>query len=947
MKRPLYCRVSTLITISITLFACNTQGVPSRIQPNAIEGIMDLRDWDFAKDGPVDLSGEYEFYWQQHFLPEDFTKFDLPKKSGFIKVPRSWNGYELNGKKLSGTGYATYRLTVLLKDNLQALALKFLDMGTAYTVFANGEKILSVGKIGTTQETTVPRYFPQVVDIPANFNQIEFIFLISNFHHKKGGPWEVIRIGTKEQVNKLRERRLAFDLILFGGILIMGLYHIVLFGLSKNDRSFIYFGLFCILIAFRLLTTVERYLIHIFIDLNWELFVKIEYLSVYLSLPVFALFLCSIFPLDFHKTSSRFVLAVSLFFSSIVFISPVRVFSHTILTYHLFIVLCFVYGTYVLIRAAILKREGSLIILIGFLFLSLTAINDILDINEIIQTGHFVQLGLFVFIFSQAFLLSFRYSNAFKTIDLQRKELGKTNIEYKNEINERKRAVEALHESEEDYRTLVEDIPGLTFRLSSLGFIQYASPNAQEILGYSPEDLIGHHLKKTTPSKEIPKALEVLKRVLSGEIIKNFQINQLDSRGHVVPMEIHAATVKKDGKVISIQGIMIDITERKQMEKELRHAQKMKAIGVLAGGIAHDFNNILASIMGNSEIGLSEVTEDSPISDRFNSIIRRSEQGAKLVSQLLAFSRKQILDVQPINLNAVIDESLEFLHRVIGENIQLDKSLDAVLATVEADSTAISQIITNLCVNARDAMPHGGTLIISTKNISLDEDYCTRHAWANPGEYVLLMVSDTGEGMDEETIKHIFDPFFTMKGIGEGTGLGLSMVFGLMKQHKGHIDCKSEVGNGTRFELFFPTIASEPEQIMDKAKSEGMTYSGKETILLVEDDMDVLDVIRKVLEQHGYKVLVAGNGIDALELYKNKRDIIDLVITDIVLPKIGGIELYHSVCGIDQSKKFLFLSGYTGSGSYQKFELKPEMDFLQKPFRTTDLATKVRGILDR
>ncbi len=438
-----------LAVISLSILAGCGQFVPHKDQPRAIKGVLDLSNWDFEKDGPVELSGEYEFYWQQHLASESFSHAKPPKRSGFIKVPGYWKGYELNGTKLPGAGYATYRLTVLLKDSLSSkLAFKFLDMGTAYTVFANGEKILSVGMAGVTSGTTVPRYFPQVVDFAPDSNAVELIYLVSNFHHTRGGAWETICLGTREQINNARERRLFLDIFLFGSILIMGLYHLAIFGFRKNDLSSCFFGLFCLIVAVRLLTTVERFLLHLFPEMGWELFVKVEYLSYYLAVPVFALFLHRLFSQDIHQSIVSLMLAVGLVFSGIVCMTPANVFTRTLFAYQLFSWLCMAYTLSMLALCAVRKREGAAIILIGVLFLFATAVNDMLDVNVLIQTGHFVPLGLFIFIFSHAFMLSLRYTRAFKTIDLQRMELEKATVKYKNELIERQRAEETIRELE-------------------------------------------------------------------------------------------------------------------------------------------------------------------------------------------------------------------------------------------------------------------------------------------------------------------------------------------------------------------------------------------------------------------------------------------------------------------------------------------------------------------
>jgi signal transduction histidine kinase len=441
------CAVLGLTTIALFVLAGCRQSFPSKTQPRAVRGVLDLSDWDFETNGPVDLAGEYEFYWKQHIQPEGREGRIPPVLSGYIEAPGSWNGYVVDGKKLSGDGYATYRLCVLLKKP-SPLAFKFLDMGTAYAAYVNGKNLTTVGVPGTTPETTVPRYFSHVVDFAPEANRLELVFHFSNFHHRKGGMWKNIRLGLQRNVHRAREQALFFDLFLFGGILIMGLYHLGLFALRKTDTPSLYFGLFCCLIALRIIITVEMFLLYVFPEINWELLLKLEYLTYYVSTPVFAMFVHSLFSEDYSRTVLRIVQIVGFTFSGIVVFSSAKFYSHTALAYQLFTVLNCFYGLYVLILCAVRKREGSTVILAGFIIMSVTIINDILDYNQIVRTGRIFPFGLFLFIFSQAFLLSFRFSRAFTTIDLQRLELEKANLSYKNELLERMRAEETIRELE-------------------------------------------------------------------------------------------------------------------------------------------------------------------------------------------------------------------------------------------------------------------------------------------------------------------------------------------------------------------------------------------------------------------------------------------------------------------------------------------------------------------
>lgn len=295
--------ISLVFTSLLTFCGCG-QVVQNKIQPRAIKGVLDLSDWDFAQDGAVELSGQHEFYWQQHVKSDSFAGTHPPALSGFIEVPGAWNGYELNGKKLGGEGYATYRLTALLKKT-EPLAFKFLDMATAYAVYVNGKNLFSAGVPGTNKAATVPRYFPQVVDFAPERNRLEIVFHVSNFHHRKGGAWEAMRLGLEKEVHQAREKALLLAVFLFGSILLMGLYHLGFFILRIKDRAYLFFGLFCLLIAIRLMTIDERFWLYLFPQTDWELLAKLEYLSYYLSLPAFAIFLRSLYPEDFAATVLR------------------------------------------------------------------------------------------------------------------------------------------------------------------------------------------------------------------------------------------------------------------------------------------------------------------------------------------------------------------------------------------------------------------------------------------------------------------------------------------------------------------------------------------------------------------------------------------------------------------------------------------------------------------
>jgi signal transduction histidine kinase len=418
------------------VFSCGSP-TENKQPPRAAMGVLDLTDWDFQSDGPVNLMGEYEFYWKQLLGPPDFAKKNRSQNRRLIEVPGYWNDFDSAGEKASGNGFATYRLSVILNGKDTSLALKVLDMGTAFTLFLNGKNVYSAGTVGRNQATSKPQFKPSVIDFQVKDNILEIVFQVSNFHHRKGGAWEPVVLGTEEQIRDIRETRLSYELFLFGSILIMAIYHFGLFALRRKDRSTLFFGIFCLLIALRILTTGERYLVQLLPNISWELLGKLEYLSYYLAVPAFAQYFCSIFDQRFLKTICTAAAILSLIFSALVLVFPLKIFSYTLPLYHIITVSLFIYGIYILVTSSLKRDYHAFIFLAGFFILFLTAINDMLYNESLIETGQFIPLGLFIFIFSQAFLISLRFSKAFTLVERQRRELKKSKAELEIRVRER------------------------------------------------------------------------------------------------------------------------------------------------------------------------------------------------------------------------------------------------------------------------------------------------------------------------------------------------------------------------------------------------------------------------------------------------------------------------------------------------------------------------------
>jgi signal transduction histidine kinase len=403
----------------------------------------------------------------------------------------------------------------------------------------------------------------------------------------------------------------------------------------------------------------------------------------------------------------------------------------------------------------------------------------------------------------------------------------------------------------------------------------------------------------------------------------------------------------KSAELIDVAGqqciiaILKDITEQRLLEKKLLQAQKMEAIGQLSGGIAHDFNNLLSVIIGYSEVLEKELPPGQELQKHLEQIKKAGEKAALLTRQLLAFSRQQVLQARVIDLNAAVLEVEKMLRRLISENIEVCSKLDASLGSIHADPGQMSQIIINLAVNARDAMPNGGRLTIETANMEIDDDYARLHASPHPGPYVMLTVSDTGTGIDAATQARIFDPFFTTKEVGKGTGLGLSTVYGVVKQSGGFISVYSEVGHGTTFKIYFPRVGP-AQQLESPALKTVEDLRGTETILLVEDAEALRDLARHVLSSHGYKVISADSALHALQIVRSSGHI-DLLLTDVVMPGMDGPELAKRLALQQPGLKIVYMSGYTGFSHIGL--LDPAAVLLAKPLRQDELLRIIRNVL--
>ena len=507
-------------------------------------------------------------------------------------------------------------------------------------------------------------------------------------------------------------------------------------------------------------------------------------------------------------------------------------------------------------------------------------------------------------------------------------------------------AQENLRRSELNFRSLVTNAPYGICRCDSTGKILDANPAFVELLGHtSADELIGQHIFGLYAEHD--KWFDLADFLRSALPFKGLTVEWKRKDGVTTGVRISGRSVANGGEGMVFELFAEDVTERRALEQQLRQSQKMEAVGRLAGGIAHDFNNLLMVISGYSEFLLERLGDEPQLRGPAQEIASAAERASSLTRQLLAFSRKQMLAPRVVNLNDVATENVKMLTRMIGEDIDLVIAPSPDLWSVRADAGQIEQVIMNLAVNARDAMPSGGKLTIETSNVTLDEDYARLHSPVRPGDYVMVAVSDTGAGMDTETQSHIFEPFFTTKGT-KGTGLGLSTVYGIVKQSGGYIWVYSEMGRGTTFKIYLPRVASTGEAVAQFAAPPEFrkVEPGTETILLVEDEANLRYLARQYLEKQGYKVIEAADGAVAMQIAVAHEKIIHLLLTDVIMPGMNGRELAQRISEIRPNVKVLYMSGYTENVIGHNGMLDAGIRLLQKPFNLRDLKSIVREVLD-
>jgi two-component system cell cycle sensor histidine kinase/response regulator CckA len=578
-----------------------------------------------------------------------------------------------------------------------------------------------------------------------------------------------------------------------------------------------------------------------------------------------------------------------------------------------------------------------------------TYLIPIMSYDTISNKPFFINANIFIIV-STFSILTLRYLSHKRLIkefglqydlDQQKEQLETYSTKLEDLVDERtknlKESESKLRESESKLRSLFEHATDGIMILDRDGKILDANKEACEIHGFDKDALVGANIELLDTNKNKSLFKERIERILNGESLL-FEAQHYRKDGSKVSLEVTANAIETDGNVL-IQSFLRDITEKKKLQEQLLQSQKLESIGALAGGVAHNFNNILTAILGNAELLQEHSDIDNIFKKRVNSIESSAKKAGMLVAKLLSFARRDIYEIIPLNLNDIINETLLF-EGVLGKKIRINADLQDNISTIEGDRNQLEQVIMNLVVNARDAMPDGGLIAIKTSEINA-EDQHDFPAYIPPGRYVLLTISDTGCGIPKEITIRIFEPFFTTKERGKGTGLGLATVYGIIKEHKGHITVKSEAGKGTTFEVYLP-VSGKP--INAPVTPRLFSLNGHENILVVDDEEDVLDYIKDILENHGYKVMSTNNPLFAIDIFKELSGEIELVITDNIMPLMEGKELIKNLKAIKPDIRIVAVSGYSDDGIPKD---KAMIDaFIKKPFEGSHLLSTVRRVLD-
>ena len=847
-----------LVILSCLICSC-ASNTDTKIAPRAIKGVIDLSNWDFDRDGPVDLVGEYSFYWKELLHPRDFPSGSTPEKSGFIILPGFWKSFN-NDKTLTlAEGFASYRLKIVLNPNNRdrSLAIKYLDMGTAFNLYLNGKSICSAGTVGKNSITSHPKYHPGVTDFRYSGATLDLILQVSNFHHRRGGAWNKLTLGTVADLHSRRAKHINYDVFLFGSILIMAIYHLGLFFLRRKEKAPLFFGAFSLLVALRILTTGEIYIMEILPTISWQLLAKLEYLSFYLAVPAFGQFVYHLFPKHFSKKICTLASIAGILFAMVVIISPVSLFSQTLPAYQIFTLVVLFYSLCVLILASAKKEFEAIIFLSGFLLIFLTAINDILNTENIIQTGNFISLGLFLFIFSQAFLQSLRFSRAFALVDSQRKDL-------KNEISDRLETEKELKASHKRFLNVLDSINADVY-VADMQTYKILFMNQNMIESFK-EDYTGQicwevFRKGTEPCPHCTndKLLNAAGKPAGVQIWEchnpitdrwyiNYDRAIYWDHGRIVRLQVATdvtqrilaeealqkantdletrVTERTADLVHANESLRREIEDRKHAQESTRKAKSEaeranQAKSEFLANMSHELRTPLNHILGFTELVIDGHVGDlnETQQEYLNDVHQSSSHLLSLINDILDISKveagKLELKSSTVELRVLLENSMVMVkEKAIKNGIKLSNKINGIPETIMADERKLKQVQYNLLSNAVKFTSKGGQVNLSARVADIGKEMGFEASGIDTKNlnWIHICVTDTGIGLSKDDLDRIFNPFEQVEHSKsrkyQGTGLGLSLTKTLVEIHGGKIWAESDgEGKGSRFHYILPLVS--------------------------------------------------------------------------------------------------------------------------------------------
>ncbi|HEY9160612.1 MAG TPA: 7TM diverse intracellular signaling domain-containing protein [Desulfomonilia bacterium] len=938
-------------------------GETSSRQPAAINGVLDLSRWDFNRNGNVKLVGQWEFYWKELLTPEDFDRASKPEMTTLAELPAYWNDIKVNGKTLPAKGYATYRLKILTNGNVDKLSLYIGLINVAYKLFVNGRLVAAEGKVGTSLKDEIPLNRPGVFDCSISGKEAEIILQISNFRYVNGGPGEIIYFGPESGMERIFGKKIFYDFFILGSLLIIGLYQIIFFLQRRRDAAYLYFGLFCLGAAIVLISSYSQvYFFTLFFpEIPRDILFKALNVGLYLIPPSLLSFFCSTFPDEGFKITEKVVWIISAVAAVIAVLTPTYISSYVLQAGMLEIIVVLVLCLIINISAVIRKRDDAVLILTAFFLIFVCMIIDVMTSNNIIFSRNIAltPYAMFIFVLVLSYQLSIRLSRAFAAEEKIAKELVKRtgqlhekNIELDRDIEERKRVENKLTQTWTYLNKVFNSLSSILVSVNGEGIVSQWNTPAEKITGISSSDAKGKPVWNILPLLSEHK--EDLQRVISSG--KSVLLERVKLENGIDRFFNIAITPLEPGEPGDAVILADDITELEKKEQQLRHMQRMETLGTLAGGIAHDFNNALMGIVSPLSLVQYIRRKDKPIDpaylDKQLLIMEESSNRAiDMVRRLLAISRKQEFSYVPVDLNSSIKHVINICESSLDKRIEIMESVYSEPAIVFADKTQMEQMLLNLCINAAHAMttmrgpeePAGGKLSVEIEKIYADSRFCAAHPEAAIGDYWMVSVTDTGVGIPEELFSKIFDPFFTTKKVQEGTGLGLAMVYGIVKEHKGFITVYSEPGIGSRFNVFLPVYLGK-KTMETEAEIDESVFKG-ELILVVDDDRLSLKSICEMLDLIGLRTITASDGEEAVDLFRRHYKDIAVVMLDMNMPLRSGRETYLEMKKVDNGVKVIISSGYAKDNRIEALIALGVRAFIPKPYSIGKLKEVLNEII--